>query len=226
MFPLSTEEHSSAHVDAHTGRGRAGEPYEILVVDDASTDQTADVARHHGARGVSVNCRHIAGTRNAGARSGDRAIVHLCRRRYDRVSRGCACCCRRSCPGAVGGGSALKFDGVIPLFARMITPFAVVTSCFQGGTGLFPVLFAHGIFCGGRFRRGVLWRGRYCAKQCLETIPPIKIPSASDHVGAQALGRTPSWKCSTSASSYRARHACHQATPGHGTLVWRTPRGG
>jgi glycosyltransferase involved in cell wall biosynthesis len=52
----------------HQAGQAIGEPYEILVVDDASTDLTADVARHHQARIVSVNCRHIAGTRNAGAR--------------------------------------------------------------------------------------------------------------------------------------------------------------
>src|SRR5688572_21460895 len=45
-----------------------GEPFEIIVVDDASTDRTADVAREHGARVVSVNRRQIAATRNAGAR--------------------------------------------------------------------------------------------------------------------------------------------------------------
>jgi glycosyltransferase involved in cell wall biosynthesis len=45
-----------------------GEPAEVIVVDDASTDRTAAIAHAHGARVVSVRCRQIAATRNAGAR--------------------------------------------------------------------------------------------------------------------------------------------------------------
>ncbi|HUH90611.1 MAG TPA: glycosyltransferase family 2 protein, partial [Lysobacter sp.] len=42
--------------------------YEIVVVDDASTDRTAEIAIDHGARVVHVSHRQIAATRNAGAR--------------------------------------------------------------------------------------------------------------------------------------------------------------
>jgi glycosyltransferase involved in cell wall biosynthesis len=45
-----------------------GEPREIIVVDDDSTDRTAEIARMHGARVVSVRLRHIGAARNAGAR--------------------------------------------------------------------------------------------------------------------------------------------------------------
>ena len=41
---------------------------ELIVVDDASTDQTAVVARSAGAQVVSVAHRQIAATRNSGAR--------------------------------------------------------------------------------------------------------------------------------------------------------------
>ena len=47
----------------------AGEPYEVIVVVDASTDRTHEIALRHGARVVPVNFRQIAATRNAGGRS-------------------------------------------------------------------------------------------------------------------------------------------------------------
>src|SRR5262245_9002167 len=46
-----------------------GEPVEVIVADDASTDRTAAIAQEHGAHLVSVKCRQIAATRNAGARA-------------------------------------------------------------------------------------------------------------------------------------------------------------
>lgn len=47
--------------------GACGHACEILVVDDASTDGTAALARAAGARVLHVAHRHIAATRNAGA---------------------------------------------------------------------------------------------------------------------------------------------------------------
>lgn len=44
-----------------------GEPHEIIVVDDASSDRTADIARSGGATVVSIERRQIAAARNAGA---------------------------------------------------------------------------------------------------------------------------------------------------------------
>src|SRR5436190_23873955 len=43
------------------------EPSEVIVADDSSTDQTAEIARQHGARVVTVQHRQISATRNAGA---------------------------------------------------------------------------------------------------------------------------------------------------------------
>ncbi len=43
------------------------EPHEIIVVDDASTDATAAIARQQGAQVVRVEHRQISATRNAGA---------------------------------------------------------------------------------------------------------------------------------------------------------------
>ena len=57
------------------GIAAIGVPAEVIVVDDGSTDRTAAIARDHGARVVSVNLRHIAGARNAGARAAGGSVL-------------------------------------------------------------------------------------------------------------------------------------------------------
>ncbi len=44
-----------------------GRAFEVIVVNDASTDHTGQIAQEHGARVVPVELRHIAAVRNAGA---------------------------------------------------------------------------------------------------------------------------------------------------------------
>ena len=65
-----------ATLDALHGAAIALElSHEVLVVDDASTDATAGIASDHGARVLRVEHRHIAATRNAGARATTHPIL-------------------------------------------------------------------------------------------------------------------------------------------------------
>src|SRR5437762_1974057 len=102
-----------------------GEPYEIVVSNDASTDRTASIAESHGARVVSVNRRQIAATRNEGAREsiGDKLIFvdadtvvshEVVRAAVDAMGK-----------GAAGGGSAVSFDGQLPRYAQLAFPIMV-----------------------------------------------------------------------------------------------------
>ncbi len=70
VVPAHNEEHElPATLRAILGAAReAGEIFELIVADDASTDATAEIAQEFGARIVTVNHRQIAAVRNAGAR--------------------------------------------------------------------------------------------------------------------------------------------------------------
>jgi cellulose synthase/poly-beta-1,6-N-acetylglucosamine synthase-like glycosyltransferase len=102
-----------------------GESVEVIVVDDASTDRTAALAREHGARVVSVQCRQIARTRNAGAREsvGEMLVfVDADTLVTGDVVRGAIVAMRG---GVVGGGSAFRFDNPLPLYGRLLAAVAV-----------------------------------------------------------------------------------------------------
>jgi len=105
----------------HDAARAAGEAYEIVVADDASDDRTAETARAHGARVVPVAHRQIAATRNSGARAarGEVLVFVDADTAIDaEVLRGALDALRA---GAVGGGAGVRFDGRVPLYAKVLT---------------------------------------------------------------------------------------------------------
>ena len=93
---------------------QVGEPYEIVVVDDDSSDRTGTIAREHGASVVRVAHRQIGRTRNAGAQAstGDTLIF------VDAdtiISAATLTATMRAIQeGAVAGGAELRLDGQLP----------------------------------------------------------------------------------------------------------------
>ena len=106
--------------ELHAAALAVGEPYELVVADDASTDRTALVARDHGARLVSVAHRQIAATRNSGAREakGDLFVFVDADTIVNPAVVQSAVNALRD--GAAGGGAAVQFDGDVPLYARLL----------------------------------------------------------------------------------------------------------
>src|SRR5947208_9975043 len=97
-----------------------GEPWEAIVVNDASTDRTAEIGVANGARVITVNHRQIAATRNAGAREAAGEVLFFVD--ADTVVttgavRAAVLALRR---GAVGGGCLVRFDGPVPLYATIL----------------------------------------------------------------------------------------------------------
>ena len=120
------------------GRIRDDEQYEIIVVDDASTDTTVQVAQDSGAKVVSINRRQIAAARNAGARASNGEIMFFVdadtRINHKHVS-GAIAALEEGCSG---GGARIVVGGTIPVWARvLLKAFCALYFGFNFGAGAF-----------------------------------------------------------------------------------------
>ena len=151
-----------ATLDAlHQAARAIGEDYEIVVVDDASTDDTALVAEHHGVRLVRVAHRQIAATRNSGARAarGELLIfVDADTLVNEAVVRAAVEALRA---GAVGGGAAVAFEGAVPLYGRLFLPILVrLFRAIRWAAGCFVFCTRAGFVAVGGFDEAF-----YCAEE-------------------------------------------------------------
>lgn len=109
----------------HAAVRDAGVSYEIVVVDDASSDGTAEKAQAAGARVVRVEVRQIAAARNAGAAvaQGDTLVfVDADTLVNAAVIRGVLAA---RAGGAVGGGAAVAVDDPTPRYVKWMMPVLV-----------------------------------------------------------------------------------------------------
>lgn len=166
----------------------ASHAYEIIVADDASTDDTAALARAEGAHVVPIQSRHIAAARNAAARRarGDPLIfIDADTRLNPDALRAMLGALAR---GAAGGGCLVRFDPPIPWWARAAMPpiilmFRVTKLC--GGACMFCSRAAFDA-CGG-------WSERYFASeeihfaQALKRVGPFVVPMATVETSGRKL---------------------------------------
>lgn len=113
--------------------------YEIVVVDDASSDDTAAIAQSHGARVLHVAHRHIAATRNAGAGAalGERFVFVDADTHVNKDVLAAALLALDA--GAVGGGCTVRLAGTLSWYERaalaLVTPVfrwtRIAPGCFQ-----------------------------------------------------------------------------------------------
>jgi glycosyltransferase involved in cell wall biosynthesis len=127
VVPAHNEEkYLAATLDAlHAAARAVGVQYEIVVVNDASTDATARIAEERGARVLDVKLRHIAAVRNAGARAAtaDRLFfVDADTQVNEGVLRGALAALDA---GAVAGGAGVRLPDTAPAWARFFTMLVV-----------------------------------------------------------------------------------------------------
>jgi glycosyltransferase involved in cell wall biosynthesis len=116
----------------------ANRDYETIVVDDASTDRTAEVAANAGAQVVVINRRQIAASRNAGAgrARGDilffvDADTQINQKHIDEAIAALEA-------GYIGGSARVTVDGTIPVWARVLLKvFCTIYFALHLGAGAF-----------------------------------------------------------------------------------------
>ena len=112
--------------------------YEIIVVDDASTDATPEIAVKTGVQVVSINRRQIAAARNAGARAARGEVLFFVDADTRINGRHVVDAMAALKAGCSGGGARIFADGVIPLWGRvLIKAFCGIYFALNLGAGAF-----------------------------------------------------------------------------------------
>ncbi len=101
---------------------QVGREYEVIVVNDASTDRTREIALPHGARVVDVEHRKISATRNSGGRAAKGDLLFF----VDADTQASAEAIQEAIAvmeaGAVGGGCHFSYDAPLPLWGQILLP--------------------------------------------------------------------------------------------------------
>jgi len=129
---------SSTIAAIHAATSGVAQAYEIIVVDDASTDATPEIAAQAGARVLSIHRRQIAAVRNAGARvaQGEYLFFVDADTRINRTHIMEAIAAVES--GYAGGSARVVIDGFVPLWGRiLVRVFCTLYFGLNLGAGAF-----------------------------------------------------------------------------------------
>lgn len=140
IVPAYNEEHelSTTLAAIRAAASGAAQPYEIIVVDDASTDGTPEIAAQGGAKVIPINRRQIAAARNAGAHAaqGEYLFFVDADTRINRLHVTQAVAALEA--GCAGGSARVALDGLMPLWGRiLLRAFCTLYFGLNLGAGAF-----------------------------------------------------------------------------------------
>lgn len=142
----------------HESSRLIGQPYEIIVVNDASTDATAEVALQHNATIVNVNHRQIAATRNSGGRAARGERFFFIDADTTVNPRAIASALRAMNRGAAGGGAPTWPADAVPLYVWLMALVYVIPAKLAGFTGgAFMFCTREAFHASGGFDERLYW---------------------------------------------------------------------
>lgn len=95
-------------------------PYELIVVDDNSSDNTGKIADDLGATVVKVEYRQISATRNAGVRAANGNLLVFVDADTVISTEILQTTLAAINNKAIGGSAAFRFDGYVPFYGKVI----------------------------------------------------------------------------------------------------------
>jgi hypothetical protein len=140
IVPAHNEEHELPQAVRAIQRAAAAarESYELIVVDDASTDATAEIAARFGARLVRINRRQIAAARNAGARLARGEVLFFVDADTHIAPAHVSLALAALANGCSGGGARVAADRQLPFFgAAFLHLFSAIYFATGLGAGAF-----------------------------------------------------------------------------------------
>lgn len=143
IVPAYNEEHElpRALASIRAAAKTSGQSFEIIVVDDASTDATAEIGRDAGAIVLPVHCRHIAAVRNAGARVSRGDILFFVDADTAILPAHVTGALAALGAGCAGGGAPIVMEGSVPkwgpFFIRFFSTIYFTISNLGAGAFLF-----------------------------------------------------------------------------------------
>ena len=195
IIPAHNEQHFIAPTikaiqhAAHT----TNTPFEIIVADDASTDQTATLARSLGATVIPVTHRQIAKTRNSGAQAATGDLLVFVDADTTLPPQTLAAAIRSITQGSIAGGALVAMDAPVSPGANLsIHLWNAISRLYRWAAGCFVYALPQPFHAVGGFDEQFFASEEIELSKALQKQGPVNI--LSQHVITSARKLQQPWR--------------------------------